>query len=860
MRKSVCPLVIAACLLVAAFAPLSAAIYGEDDRLENFEAKKSYRTYARSVAAIVPLRNLAKTDTGYRWRFDRIPRLMDREISGKRIDRKERFAQQRVLGVGTAFLIAPDTIVTAGHCIVNAKGALVVREMAIVFDCAIDPATQAVPPNVPAANVYRCTSAVTVKLDKIEGQDFAIVRLDRPVTGRVPLSVRKTGTIADGTRLVLIGHPLGLPSKIAANARVRKNDDKNFFVADLDAFPGSSGSPVLDAKSGMVEGILVRGPKSNWRFDPIRGRLLVRHFETADAAKWGTHVQRINRIPEIARGLTGGSALFDLIASGKTDAVLETLGTDKNYLARDRRRRSLMHQAMLHRNIEVAQKLIALEAPLLVRDESGGTPLHEAARVGFLAGAKLLVDNDLPVNAITNIGETALHIASERNDEAMVAYLKEQGGDPKIKPNPSLRFVALPKERPERWLEYALTLGGSGSAKPAPNASGGRVIADAAWVYAFLGQDARAKELIGQARSATVAATTGTHRDQALIRICETLVLMGRRPQAVELAKLVSSEQQEQADRIVSDDVTRRDAIQALKGNPIEYLRRIAGKDSRLSEDARFERWALATEESVRFHPLARAAQQELLRWLDEAVAATDDPKIRSLRARRIAPIHHKIGQHKQAFALMKANSRMTGFGRLVATGQFDAAAKWPEVDLASDRHDQGFSDALAKYRAMAWEFDALMEDRRYFHVARWSVWAADYEAMDKAVQCLGSYTGILLELSGRLNERRQKPELAKSMTIAAARIINKKQLRPQVADLVDRLAEFGMIREVGIVLAKTRSDYVVDARRMLAGAVTHQKIDVALAWLRKRPAGDERARAYILLARLLAEHSIRQR
>ena len=47
--------------------------------------------------------------------------------------------------------------------------------------------------------------------------------------------------------------------KIADGAEVRENEFDGFFVANIDASRGSTGSPVLDAETMLVEGILVRG-------------------------------------------------------------------------------------------------------------------------------------------------------------------------------------------------------------------------------------------------------------------------------------------------------------------------------------------------------------------------------------------------------------------------------------------------------------------------------------------------------------------------------------------------------------------------------------------------------------------------
>src|SRR5690606_9114881 len=73
-----------------------------------------------------------------------------------------------------------------------------------------------------------------------------------------PLKFRKSGTTGLGAELVIIGHPLGLPLKIADSARVT-SVEHNYFRANLDSYGGNSGSPVINIHTQEVEGILVRG-------------------------------------------------------------------------------------------------------------------------------------------------------------------------------------------------------------------------------------------------------------------------------------------------------------------------------------------------------------------------------------------------------------------------------------------------------------------------------------------------------------------------------------------------------------------------------------------------------------------------
>jgi V8-like Glu-specific endopeptidase len=86
-----------------------------------------------------------------------------------------------------------------------------------------------------------------------------VIKLDRAVVGRTPLKYRTSGKAASDAVLTVIGHPTGLPVKITAAADMRDNSNPIFFVTNADTYGGNSGSAVVDARTGIVEGILVRG-------------------------------------------------------------------------------------------------------------------------------------------------------------------------------------------------------------------------------------------------------------------------------------------------------------------------------------------------------------------------------------------------------------------------------------------------------------------------------------------------------------------------------------------------------------------------------------------------------------------------
>ena len=142
-------------------------------------------------------------------------------------------------------------------------------------------------------NIYGCAEVIEQKLDPITKEDYALIRLNRKVSDRAPLEFRKTGEIENFESLVIIGHPLGLPTKIADNSNVRTNDNEFYFVANLDSFGGNSGSAVFNANTGMVEGVLVRG-ENDFNYDLENG--CYRINTCRDDGCRGEDVTRITRI------------------------------------------------------------------------------------------------------------------------------------------------------------------------------------------------------------------------------------------------------------------------------------------------------------------------------------------------------------------------------------------------------------------------------------------------------------------------------------------------------------------------------------------------------------------------------------
>ena len=223
-------------------------VYGVDDRQDLYQvAARRIQTLADSVVSLIDISLLSDNGNGSSTIL-----TVPFGISNNLCD-SERFREQPTAPRCSGFLVAPDLVATAGHC-VNQNN---LARNRFVFGFRMINETEA---NVviPNNDIFRGL-ALIVREEISTGADYALVRLDRPVTGHTIVPIRRSGTISDGEEVFVIGHPSGLPLKFANGAQIRDNSVSSFFVANLDTYGGNSGSPVFNEDSGIVEGILVRG-------------------------------------------------------------------------------------------------------------------------------------------------------------------------------------------------------------------------------------------------------------------------------------------------------------------------------------------------------------------------------------------------------------------------------------------------------------------------------------------------------------------------------------------------------------------------------------------------------------------------
>jgi hypothetical protein len=223
-------------------------IYGIDNRREIFHVLDSKaRSNADSVAGIFDFKAIVPNGDGTSTLLVR----PFREHHG--VCPEEPFSNQPIGPICTAFLVAPDVVATAGHCI-NEDNFLTKR---FVFNFQMLESNK-VNLVIQDTDIFHIIEIIGRKFE-VTGADYAIVKIDRPVVDRKILKLNTERKISDDEKLYVIGHPLGLPKKFADSAVVRDNTATTHFVSNLDTYGGNSGSPVFNATTHDVEGILVRG-------------------------------------------------------------------------------------------------------------------------------------------------------------------------------------------------------------------------------------------------------------------------------------------------------------------------------------------------------------------------------------------------------------------------------------------------------------------------------------------------------------------------------------------------------------------------------------------------------------------------
>ena len=226
-------------------------VYGVDDRKDFYQLNAKQKKECDSVVSLWKASDVQDNGSG------------DSQLQtikfgdALNLCKDERFREQPIGAFCSGFLVGPDLIATAGHCVKNSNDLANTR---FVFGYRMINKKK-VRTTISNSDIYKGKKIIGRRQEPGKGSDWCIVRLDRQVEGHSHFeNIRKSGKISDDANVHVIGHPVGLPLKYAGGAQVRDNLKKSYVVCNLDTYGGNSGSPVInDDKLNEIEGILVRG-------------------------------------------------------------------------------------------------------------------------------------------------------------------------------------------------------------------------------------------------------------------------------------------------------------------------------------------------------------------------------------------------------------------------------------------------------------------------------------------------------------------------------------------------------------------------------------------------------------------------
>lgn len=143
---------------------------------------------------------------------------------------------------GTAFLIAPQKLLTAHHNLITPEGERA-SEVTAQFDY-----ERILDGPEPEGLTVPCSIATVVGESE---DDWAVIDLSQPQAGR-PLAKLSDVPVKVDDRVAIIQHPGGMVKQVALHSNLVTFADAARVQYLTDTLPGSSGAPVFDAKWNVV--------------------------------------------------------------------------------------------------------------------------------------------------------------------------------------------------------------------------------------------------------------------------------------------------------------------------------------------------------------------------------------------------------------------------------------------------------------------------------------------------------------------------------------------------------------------------------------------------------------------------------
>lgn len=412
----------------------SRGVFGEDGRHEVNDVS-GITHYTKATAVMIPKSSVDGNKVyGYSLR-----QSLTMQFGIDRFDENVKFLDQPTVANCTGFLVAPQIIVTAGHCINSIEDA---NDWYWLFDYTNNMKWN-LEGNYVTIDRNNLYEVIEVLGSKFEGdnddelEDYAVLKLNRTVNDRKPYRIRTSGTPSARTNVYTIGSPTGLPLKISLNSEILDEGNDYWFKTNIDAFPGNSGGPVFDP-NGFIEGILVRGAveytngryTGDYKYNQYCDCIQTVTFEQAGLTA-GCQIHKINSIPFYLIKRIIYDNLERAIRKNNNDeydrwADYEWIFYDSFTMDRG----SFESLAMDNSNNYALDKLITINAERY--DSKYARNILEYA---LSSGSSVLKENtleNLDIDAVDKYDQTLLEKYTIDNNLRLVSLLMEYGANSNI--------------------------------------------------------------------------------------------------------------------------------------------------------------------------------------------------------------------------------------------------------------------------------------------------------------------------------------------------------------------------------------------------------------------------------------------
>ncbi len=229
------------------------AIYDQDNRVDLYKLNDSkLKELSKAVAFQIYKDELRG------WTFQRYWTIVTRPLSARGVCENERFADQPTMRNDcSGVLVGPKTLLMPGHCITEHY---CWNDLFYFMFNYHQENGSALSLERHKDNFYKCEKVIKRVYDPSTAMSYALIELNREVKGIKPVKVSKAKMIGSESELVVVGHPSGLPQKIAQDAFVTDENETHFLV-NSDIGGVSKGSAVFNLETYELEGMLISGSK-----------------------------------------------------------------------------------------------------------------------------------------------------------------------------------------------------------------------------------------------------------------------------------------------------------------------------------------------------------------------------------------------------------------------------------------------------------------------------------------------------------------------------------------------------------------------------------------------------------------------